>query len=113
MDNQIARQAMEALARGDKIGAIKLIRQAGGGSLTDAVKAIEALGAQQARSGSQALRHAAMDVRGGEAHAKSVRQAQMAHHRKPTVEMGDKPGSVRWVMIFLAAVALAVWWGLS
>ena len=57
---------------------------------------------QQARGGAQAARDA----------TRTAREAavQVLHRKRPpTVQMGDRPGEARWILIVAALLALAVW----
>lgn len=105
----LATQVMQALARGDKIAAAKLVRQAGVGSLREAMQYVEAQAATRAPAASGKIQRAAADLHGLQPHARSAAQALHAHNRTPTVVMGETPGQLRWVMIVLGLLALAVW----
>ncbi len=112
MDDALAARIRDALVRGDKIEAIKLARQAQGGSLKDAVAFIAA----QVGSGVHVDAKQRVDAQVGTArnheqrsHAQDMRTALRANNRRPTVVMGDRPGAMRWVMIALGLVALAAW----
>lgn len=104
----VVTQIMEALARGDKMTAIRLARQVSGGSLQDAVAFVESRSGAVGGKIAQAA-HAVVDQDGQRSHAQSVEHAIRANNRKPTVAMGDAPGNLRWVMIALGLLALAVW----
>ena len=111
---QVAQQIVEALARGDKLTAIKLARQSGGGSLKEAVELIESMSGNDARGIQLRVQKAinAAKQAAGEhdqhTHAQSMQAARQANNRRPTVVMGDAPGSMRWVLIALAVGAGAV-----
>ncbi len=104
----LATQVMQALARGDKLAAVKLVREAGVGSLREAMQYVEA----QAVSRNPAVRgidEAKDAMHGAQAHARDAMQALHARKRTPTVVMGEAPGSLRWMMIVLFLLALAAW----
>lgn len=111
----LVQQIVEALARGDKITAIKLARQARGGSLKEAVELLESMSGNDAKGIQLRVQKAvgaAREVAGQhhqQSHAQTMQAARQANNRKPTVVMGDAPGSMRWVMIVLGLLALAVW----
>lgn len=105
-------QIMEALARGDKMAAIRLARQISGGSLKDVVAFVDTHSGPAARAAGTKIAQAATaaaDRHGQHSHAQSMQRALSANDRKPTVAMGDAPGSLRWVMLVLGLLALAVW----
>ena len=113
---QVAQQIVEALARGDKIAAIKLARQSGDGSLKEAVELIESMSGNDARGIQLRVQKAVSAARqaAGEhdphTHAQSMQAARQANNRRPTVVMGDRPGAMRWVLVALGLAGLAVWW---
>lgn len=112
--NPLGAQIMEALARGDKLTAIKLARQARNGSLKDAVEFVESHATPAARAAGARILDKAADVvsqHGQHVHAQSMQHALKSNNRRPTVVMGDAPGSLRWVMIALGLLALAAWLG--
>lgn len=111
----LVQQIVEALARGDKITAIKLARQARGGSLKEAVELLESMSGNDAKGIQLRVQKAVgatREVAGQhhqQSHAQTMQAARQANNRKPTVVMGDAPGAMRWVMIVLGLLALAVW----
>ena len=105
----LAAQVMQALARGDKLAAVKLVREAGAGSLREAMQYVEAQAVSRNPAMKDGLQRAAADLHGLQSHARSAAQALHAHNRTPTVVMGEAPGHLRWVMIVLGLLALAAW----
>lgn len=111
----LVQQIVEALARGDKMTAIKLARQASGGSLKEAVELLESMSGNDAKGiqlGVQKAMAAAKEIsghHGQRSHAEDMRAALQANNRRPTVVMGETPGALRWVLIVLGIVALAAW----
>lgn len=114
VNEDLAKQVMQALSRGDRTGAAGLLRAAGMPAMRQALdqfktqaenerKALKALGdsahGAAAKIGSQ----------GAKVQAQGALQALRAHKHPPTVEMGEKPGSLRWMMIVLGLLALATW----
>lgn len=115
VNKAMAAQIVEALARGDKLSAIKLARQAGVGSLKEAVTLVESMSGTDAQGIQLQIQKAvtaAKDVaghHGQKSHAQAMHEALQANNRKPTVVSGDTPGNLRWVMLVLGLVALAAW----
>ena len=123
IDEALATQVLQALARGDRIAAVKLVRQMSGSSLRDAVQFVEAQAAgARGRALKQDMQRAAAggvppprippvrDERHGlQAHARNEMQALRAHDRTPTVEMGDAPGGPRWLLPVLCLLVLVAW----
>lgn len=103
MSNEVlAAQVMQALARGDKIGAVKLVREAGVGSLREAMKYVEV----QAVSREPAMRQGVQADPGARARAPLLSGPEA---RRPTVEMGDAPGQLRWLLVVVILLGLAGW----
>ena len=110
-------QMQDALQRGDIRALMQAVRASGASiDLPAARRALQAqlrAQAQQQAAGrlddAQATKRAAADA------AQAARQsmAEVVHRRKrpPTVEMGDRPGETRWVLIVAVLLALAVWLG--
>jgi len=94
--------AVQALQQGRLIEAIKVIRAANPGLDLARAKAVMERMQAQARS-------AATDVDAGSV----IRKAQMPlqPRRSPTVEMGDPPGQVRWLLVVAGLLAAATWLG--
>ena len=122
-DPAVPQEAVDALQRGDLVAAFKSLRQAGGVNMQAVGRALEAQARQQAgqqhahRGNGAAGQQVAVAADTVEALADKARAArqgiaqQVALHRKrpPTVEMGDAPGSLRWMLIVLALLAAATW----
>lgn len=122
LDPPVPQEAVDALQRGDLVAAFKSLRQAGGINMQAVGRALEAQARQHAeqqaaRSG-EAVKQPVADARetldalAGKARAAQQGIAQqVALHRKrpPTVEMGDAPGSLRWMLVVLALLAAASW----
>lgn len=105
MSNEVlAAQVMQALARGDKIGAVKLVREAGVGSLREAMKYVEV----QAVSREPAMRQGVQADSGARARARAPLLSG-PEARRPTVEMGDAPGQLRWLLVVVFLLGLAGW----
>ncbi len=84
-----------ALKQGNLIEAVKRLRDANPGmSLKAAKDYAEAMGAAIPRPHAHAASSTVANSRG----------------RTPTVVMGDKPGSLRWVFVLIAFAVLAWWW---
>ena len=104
----LATQVMQALARGDKIAAVKLVREAGIGSLREAMQYVEAQAVSRNPT-TRAIDEAKGAMHSVQEHAHTAWQALHARKRTPTVVMGEAPGSLRWMMIVLFLLALAAW----
>lgn len=116
VNKAVAAQIVEALARGDKLSAIKLARQAGVGSLKEAAALIESMSGNDAQGIQLRVQKAVNSTKalagehGQHTHAQSMQAARQANNRRPTVVMGDRPGAMRWVLVALGLAGLAVWW---
>jgi hypothetical protein len=121
-DPPVPQEAVDALQRGDLVAAFKSLRQAGGINMQAVGRALEAQARQHAeqqanRSGGPVKQTAATPAETLESLAGKARAAQqgvaqqVALHRKrpPTVEMGDAPGSLRWMLVVLVLLAAATW----
>lgn len=154
---QLPMQVIAALARGDKLQAAKLLREAGGRGLKEALDAIERQSRPQAmhaggddvasnavaqvripETARQAMRdgqaieairqvraaNPGMDLAAAKRAADALRAATVdagpvakshalllraSAERPPTVAPGDAPGGLRWILLVLGLVALAVW----
>ena len=92
--------AVQALQQGRLIEAIKVIRAANPGlDLARAKAVVERMQAQ--------ARAAAAGVDAGSAPRKAPLSLQA--RRLPTVEMGDPPGQVRWLLVVAGLLAAATW----
>ena len=110
----LVQKVREALARGDQDGAVALLRGAELPAIRQAIAELRALPADEQRAMKLLLGRVARQAAAGASdvadHAKQLpKLALRAHRRIPTVEMGEKPGSLRWVMIVLGLLALAAW----
>jgi len=99
--------AMLALQQGRMIEAIKLIRSANPGlDLTRAKAALERLQAQ-AKAQVHGKAVAPDDGDDGDAPVRVVSSGPS--RRPPTVEMGDPPGQLRWLLVVVVLLSAAVW----
>ncbi len=94
--------ALLALQQGRLIEAIKVIRTANPGLDLARAKAVMERMQSQARS-------AVADVDAASAPRKA--QMPLQPRRSPTVEMGDPPGQVRWLLVVAGLLAAATWLG--
>jgi ribosomal protein L7/L12 len=84
-----------ALQQGNLIEAVKRVREANPGiSLKAAKDHVDALGARVPVKQIQ----------------RSASTFATTRERTPTVVMGDKPGSLRWLFVLIAFVMLVWWW---
>ena len=115
-NEDLAKEVMQALARGDRAGAAGLLRGAGMPAMRQALDQFRAQAENEHRAlkalGSSTRETAAkIETQGArvQAQTQAALQALRTHKRPPTVEMGETPGSLRWVMIVLGLLALAAW----
>lgn len=120
----IPKSVVDALIRGDKIGAVKLIREATGGDLKGAMAMVQTYAQQMGDADKQRQRIRADD---GHGEVSSKRGAELSDHlskglsesradmealmnttRPPTVMPGDG-ATHQWVWLLLGIVALAAW----
>ena len=110
-------QMQDALQRGDMRALMQAVRASGASiDLPAARRALQAqLRAQAQQQAAGRLDDAQATTRAAADAAQAARQsmAEAVHPRKrpPTVEMGDRPGETRWVLIVAVLLALAVWLG--
>lgn len=121
---EIPQEVVAALMRGDKIGAIKLIREATGGDLKGAMAMIQTYAQQMGDAEKQRQRIRTDD---GHGEVSSKRGAELSDHlskgiseghaerdallnktRPPTVSPGDG-ATYQWVWLLLCVVAIAAW----
>jgi hypothetical protein len=121
---EMPQEVVAALLRGDKIGAVKLIREATGGDLKGAMALIQSYSQQMGDADKQRQRIRADD---GHGEVSSKRGAELSDHlskglsegraevqafmnktRPPTVMPGDGV-SLRWLWMLLGALAIVVW----
>lgn len=111
---EVQRAVAEALARGDKVEAIKRLREAGGGDLKGTLALVQRMMAEaQASNGAGA--GTADKPRTPEPQSMQAAERRTAalfdEKRTPTVMPGDHPGrGVLWLLIVLMC---AVVWALS
>lgn len=126
---QVPQDAVDALQRGDLLSAFKSIRAQGGGvnlqSIGNVLEAHARQYAEQQATGRKAppplpqgsasqsvaqAKQAAREIAGKAASMRAMADnGLLAHKRPPTVAMGDAPGGLRWVLVVLGLLALAVW----
>ena len=106
--------AMQALQRGDMMGAIKAIREASGGDLKGALEMAQRAMAdmkrqEQARAGgSHSGPHQVAEPK-GVAENRERTAAVMLGARTPTVMPGDSGGRGAVLLLVVAAAAAAAW----
>lgn len=107
---QVPQAVLDALQRGDTIGAVKLLREASGGDLKSALALVQKIAAQ-AQTGeadvARAAKHAHEPQSMRESHQRT--EAVMHGKRTPTVMPGDG-GNRGMVWLLLGVVAAAAWW---
>ena len=106
--NPLATQVMQALARGDKAGALRLMRDAGGPGLRQALQDFQAQAQQERAQATDRAKQAVQDAVATRLHVHP--QPGLADRKRPpTVAMGDPPGAMRWFLLVVALVCAAVW----
>lgn len=92
---QLSATARNALQQGNLLEAVKRLREANPGMTLKAAKEqAEAMGAAMPKRHLQPASSSFASTR----------------ERTPTVVMGDKPGSLRWLFVLIAFAALLWWW---
>lgn len=134
--NELPGDVVAALMRGDRIQAVKLLRDASGQGLKEAMAAVEAYAArgqgaaQQKRTVTDAIRHmreanpgmdqksarlaqesiqrtASVQIAADETQARTLRARD---ERTPTVVEGDRGGYAVVLLAIAAALAALMWW---
>ena len=121
---EIPKEVGAALMRGDKMGAIKLIREATGGDLKGAMAMIQTYAQQMGETEKQRQRIRSDDGHGevsskrgaelsdhlskGLSEGRAERDALMNKARPPTVMAGDG-ASNHWVWLLVGILAVALW----
>ncbi len=121
---EMPKAVVEALLRGDKIGAVKLIREATGDDLKGAMAMVQTYAQQVADADKQRQRTRSDDGHGevsskrgaelsdhlskGISEGRAERDALMNTTRPPTVMPGDG-ATHQWVWLLLGVVAFAAW----
>ena len=118
MDKQnVPQAAFEALMRGDKLEAIRLVRQASGGDLKGAMELVQrvAAQAQQAQSSQQAPRAGShsgphqVEETSGQRENRERTQNIMASRHTPTVMPGDSGGRGPILLLLIVAAVVGIW----
>ncbi len=112
---QVPQSVIDALLRGDKMGAIKLLRDASGGDLKSAMAMIQNLAtrlpSEQQRNDDRPGDHSGSHHLGATA-AQIASRAEtvsvMSKSHPPTVMPGDG-ATHQWVWLLIGVVALAAW----
>lgn len=111
VQSDVPQAVIDALLRGDKMEAIKLLREATGGDLKSAMEMVQQVAAQvQAakRSGAHSGPHHQEET-AGQRENRERTETLLSSQRTPTVMPGDRGG--RGLLIWLViALALAAAW---
>jgi len=102
-------QVLQALQSGNKIEAIKLLRQAASMGLAEAKNMVDALDAAKARTAADTARQGATSPRGLPAHHKPA-PVNPYLARRPGLSPGEMPrtgADFGWVMVLLAGLVVA------
>lgn len=112
---QVPQAVLDALQRGDTIGAIKRLREASGGDLKSVLALVQRIAAQaqaqtQTQTGEAAARQLAKHAHEPQSMRESHQRTQEVMHgkRTPTVMPGDG-GNRGMVWLLLGIVAAAAW----
>ena len=107
---QVPQAVLDALQRGDTIGAVKILREASGGDLKSALALVQRI-ATQTQSGEAAIAKAAKHAHEPQSMRESHQRTEAVMHGKrvPTVMPGDG-GSHGMVWLLLGIVGVAAWW---
>ncbi|GAA4794578.1 hypothetical protein [Lysobacter hankyongensis] len=103
--NQVPQAVIDALRRGDKMTAIKLVRELTGDDLKAAMQMVQQVATQlQVQGKDHSGPHTTPETK-GQRESREHTQDIMAGRRVPTVMPGDKGGRglVWWLLIVLAA----------
>ncbi len=109
--SNVPQAVMQALQRGDKMEAIKLLREATGGDLKSAMAMIQNIAAQMEqarRGGSHSGPHHEPETQGQRENRERT-ETILAGHRTPTVMPGDRGGLGLVVWILIAAALAGAW----
>jgi hypothetical protein len=106
---QVPQAVIDALMRGDKMAAIKLLRELTDGDLKSAMQMVQQIAAQlQAARGDHSGPHQIEETKGQRENRERT-EAFMHGQRPPTVMPGDgAQKQVVWVIVII--VAAVVWW---
>jgi hypothetical protein len=119
MDKQnVPQAAFEALMRGDKLEAIRLVRQASGGDLKGAMDLVQRVAAQAQqsqqsqqqppRAGAHSGPHQ-VDETSGQRENRERTQSIMAVRHTPTVMPGDSGGRGPILLLLIVAAIVGIW----
>ncbi|HEY1136433.1 MAG TPA: hypothetical protein VGE64_02975 [Xanthomonadaceae bacterium] len=109
--SEVPQAVMQALQRGDKMEAIKQLREATGGDLKSAMEMIQKIAAQveQAkRSGSHSGQHFQPETEGQRENRERT-DTILAGHRTPTVMPGDAGGRGLFIWVLIALALTGAW----
>lgn len=108
---EVPQAVIDALLRGDKMTAIKLVREATGDDLKSAMQMVQQIAAQM-QAGKAAGTHAGphhQPETKGQRESRERSQELMAGRHTPTVMPGDQGGRGASVVFLLALAAATVW----
>ncbi len=107
--NPVIEQVMQALARGDKLAAVQLLRQSSGMSLGDVARSIARLEQQLVESNATVADLEQTVAKRVMPHAKTTLESLKANKRTPTVVVGETPGSLRRLLLVVVVIAIVGW----
>lgn len=107
----VPQAVIDALLRGDKMEAIKLLREATGGDLKSAMEMVQQVAAQvqvAKRSGAHSGPHHQPETQGQRENRERT-ETILSGHRTPTVMPGDRGGLGLVVWVLIAAALAGAW----
>lgn len=114
VQSDVPQAVIDALLRGDKMEAIKRLREATGGDLKSAMEMVQQVAAQvqtAKRTGAHSGPHHQEET-AGQRENRERTETLLSGHRTPTVMPGDRGGRGP-VIVLLAAAAVAAAWLLA
>lgn len=111
VQSDVPQAVIDALLRGDKMEAIKRLREATGGDLKSAMEMVQQVAAQvQAakRTGVHSGPHQQPETEGQRENRERT-ETLLSGHRTPTVMPGDRGGRGLVILLLVAAAVAAAW----
>jgi hypothetical protein len=106
---QVPQEVIDALIRGDKMAAIKLVRELTGNDLKSAMQMVQQIGTQlQAAKADHSGPHHSPQTK-GQLENRARSENLMAGHHTPTVMPGDNGGRGLSMLLVVVIAATAVW----
>lgn len=108
---RVPQAVIDALARGDRATAIRLVNEATGGDLKAAMAMVQRVATQlqAGKPGAHSGPHQVPETEGMRENRERT-EGVMAGRRVPTVMPGDSGGRGTIVVVMIGAIALLAWW---